>query len=221
MEKKWIFHSKRKKKESVKMGYFETASQPTCLWLQRWCWWSRPSSAEDGGGGPLDPRPNRAADTLCDLEWVTAPPDWVFLPLARWAMPPSAVCRKDECLACACPRVRGLERQRVYICLSVFSPSTKDFELLWERGCVNAAQSEQTLLPQGAEGADGWVCHHCGDGAAGFPSGLCSVQALDRVKIIAGQGVRMHIHVLSWHLPHSFAKLDGRGLTSTWGDLEI
>lgn len=150
----------KEKKESVKMGHFETSSKPTHLWIPHWCWWSRPPSAEDGEGGALNLRPNRVAYMLCDFEWVTSPPDWVFPPLAQWAMPPLAVCRKDECLARACPRVRGLERQRVFICLSVSSPSTKDFELLWERGCVNAAQSQRSSLPQGADLGDGWACNH-------------------------------------------------------------
>lgn len=47
-------------------------------------------------------------------------------------MPPSVGCCKDECLARACPRVMGLERQREYlsVCLLPPLPPTKDFELL-------------------------------------------------------------------------------------------
>lgn len=91
-------------------------------------------------GRILAPRPSCATNMLCDLEWVTDPPGLVSPPLAWGVMPHSVVCWKDECLARACPRVRGLEHQRVHICLSVSSPTTKDFELLWERGCVHAAQ---------------------------------------------------------------------------------
>lgn len=142
-----ISFQKRKKEESVKMGYFGMSSQPARLWLQLWCWCPGQTLQRAGGGGALEPRPHCAADMLCDFERVTDPPGLVSPPLAWQAGSPSIVCCKDECLARACPRVRGLERQRVHICLSVSSPTTKDFELLWERGCVNAAQLQRSSLP--------------------------------------------------------------------------
>lgn len=117
---------KAKEKRQLTWAVLET----TWVWLQLRCWWSRPNPAKAEGRGA-----HCADDTLCD------PPPWSDFPSwAPRATPPSVVRPEDECLARACPRVRGLEGQRVLICLSVSSPSTKDFELLWERGCVNAAQ---------------------------------------------------------------------------------
>lgn len=75
---------------------------------------------DEEGGAALDPRPSCAAG--CCVTWSESLTLLVWFPLPRawWAAPPSSNLLWDECLARACPRVRGLGA-RVHICLSVSS----------------------------------------------------------------------------------------------------
>lgn len=174
------------------------------------------------GGGALEARlmPCCANAMLCDFEWVTDPV-WFPLPWPHEPrLPQQSVLRMNVWPLLVLAWEVWNARECISVCLSP-PQTTKDFELLWERGCVNAAQLQQSSLPPrcwpgcqvGLWSSWGWS-----SGVPRWP--IVSLDSQGGISQLAKELGSTGIFS-SGHLAGNLAELDGYCLISSWDGLKL